>query len=98
MPKWSSRLAFLAAAVGSAVGLGSIWKFPYIVGANGGGAFVLVYLVFVALVGIPLMAAELVIGRRGGTGLGAIFGRLLGVGAQRRTRWAGWPLSPPSSS
>ncbi len=64
--QWSSSLAFLAAAVGSAVGLGSIWKFPYIVGANGGGAFVLVYLAFVAAVGVPLMTAELALGRRGG--------------------------------
>jgi len=64
--KWSSNLAFLAAAVGSAVGLGSIWKFPYIVGVNGGGAFVLVYLAFVAAVGIPLMIAELSLGRHGG--------------------------------
>lgn len=65
-PQWSSNLAFLAAAVGSAVGLGSIWKFPYIVGVNGGGAFVLVYLAFVAAVGIPLMIAELSLGRHGG--------------------------------
>jgi NSS family neurotransmitter:Na+ symporter len=65
-PRWSSRAAFLAAAVGSAVGLGSIWKFPYIVGANGGGAFVLVYLAFVAAVGVPIMVVELALGRRGG--------------------------------
>ncbi len=63
---WSSRLAFLFAAVGSAVGLGNIWKFPYITGVNGGGAFVLVYLGCVILVVIPILFGELLIGRRGG--------------------------------
>lgn len=63
--EWSSRLAFIIAATGSAVGLGNIWKFPYITGENGGGAFVLVYLVCVLLVGIPIMMAETLIGRRG---------------------------------
>jgi len=53
-PMWSSRLAFILAASGSAVGLGNIWKFPYITGENGGGAFVLVYLVCIALIGIPI--------------------------------------------
>ncbi|MGV6859475.1 MAG: sodium-dependent transporter [bacterium] len=63
--RWSSRLAFILAATGSAVGLGNIWKFPYIAGENGGGAFVLVYLVCVAAIGIPIMMAEVMIGRRG---------------------------------
>lgn len=62
---WSSRLAFILAATGSAVGLGNIWKFPYITGENGGGAFVLVYLACIAIVGIPIMMAEILIGRRG---------------------------------
>ena len=62
---WSSRWLFVLAAAGSAVGLGNIWKFPYIAGENGGGAFVLVYLVCVALVGIPVMLAEVLIGREG---------------------------------
>ncbi|WP_297791502.1 sodium-dependent transporter [uncultured Marinobacter sp.] len=63
---WSSRLAFILAATGSAVGLGNIWKFPYVTGENGGGAFVLVYLLCIAIVGIPIMMAEVMIGRRGG--------------------------------
>lgn len=63
---WSSRLAFILAATGSAVGLGNIWKFPYITGENGGGAFVIVYLACIAVVGIPIMMAEVMIGRRGG--------------------------------
>ncbi len=62
---WSSRWLFVLAAAGSAVGLGNIWKFPYITGENGGGAFVLVYLVCVAVVGIPIMMAEVLIGREG---------------------------------
>lgn len=60
---WSSRMAFILAAVGSAVGLGNIWKFPYITGENGGGAFVLVYLACIAIVGIPVLIAEVMIGR-----------------------------------
>ncbi len=64
--QWSSRLGFILAATGAAVGLGNIWKFPYITGENGGGAFVLVYLLCVLLIGIPLMIAELSLGRRVG--------------------------------
>ncbi|WMC11194.1 sodium-dependent transporter [Oceanimonas pelagia] len=64
--QWSSRFAFIMAAVGSAVGLGNIWKFPYITGENGGGAFVLVYLACIAVIGLPLMMAEVMLGRRGG--------------------------------
>jgi NSS family neurotransmitter:Na+ symporter len=61
---WSTRFGFILAAAGSAIGLGNIWKFPYITGVYGGGAFVLVYLGCVLLVGLPLMIAELSIGRR----------------------------------
>ncbi len=63
--QWSGRWAFILAATGSAVGLGNIWKFPYITGENGGGAFVLVYLLCIAVVGIPVMIAEIMLGRRG---------------------------------
>ena len=62
---WSSRMAFVLAVTGSAVGLGNIWKFPYIAGQNGGGAFVLVYLVCVVVIGMPVMMSEILIGRRG---------------------------------
>ena len=62
---WSSRLLFVLAAAGSAVGLGNIWKFPYITGENGGGAFVVVYLVCIALIGVPVMMAEVMLGRAG---------------------------------
>ena len=60
---WNSRLGFILAAAGSAVGLGNIWKFPYIAGENGGGIFVLIYLGFIALIGLPIMIAEVAIGR-----------------------------------
>ncbi len=53
--QWSSRFAFILAVTGSAVGLGNIWKFPYMAGQNGGGAFVLVYLLCVVLIGMPVM-------------------------------------------
>jgi NSS family neurotransmitter:Na+ symporter len=62
---WSSRTAFVLAVSGSAVGLGNLWKFPYITGEYGGGAFVLVYLVCVFAIGLPMMVSEVLIGRRG---------------------------------
>ncbi len=62
---WSSRLTFLLAAVGAAIGLGNIWKFPYIMGANGGSAFVLVYLLSILFVAVPILIAEIMLGRRG---------------------------------
>lgn len=60
---WSSRLAFILAATGAAVGLGSIWKFPYITGMNGGGWFVLVYIFFIVVIAVPIMIAEILLGR-----------------------------------
>lgn len=62
---WSSRFAFIMASVGFAVGLGNIWRFPYITGENGGAAFVIVYLACAFGIGIPILMAELLIGRRG---------------------------------
>ena len=62
---WSNRLAFILAATGSAVGLGNIWKFPYMTGENGGGAFVIVYLLCIACIGVPIMTSEVLLGRLG---------------------------------
>jgi NSS family neurotransmitter:Na+ symporter len=80
--QWSGKLGFIMAAAGSAVGLGNIWRFPYTAGENGGGAFVLVYLAFVALIGVPVVLAELSIGR---------FAKLNPVGAFEKlapgTKW-----------
>ena len=61
---FGSRLGVIMAAAGSAVGLGNIWRFPYILGENGGGAFLIVYLIIIFSIGIPVMMSELVIGRR----------------------------------
>jgi len=60
---WGTRLGFILAAVGSAVGLGNMWRFSYVAAEGGGAAFVLLYLVFVAMVGLPVMTSELVVGR-----------------------------------
>lgn len=62
---FSSRFGIICAAAGSAIGLGNIWRFPYIVGESGGGAFLLIYLGFILLLGIPVMLSEFIIGRRG---------------------------------
>ncbi len=87
---WSGRMAFIMAVTGSAVGLGNIWKFPYIAGQNGGGAFVLVYLVCVFLIGMPVMMSEILIGRRGRRNPVATMS-LLGEeeGSSRNWRWVG---------
>ena len=63
---WSSRFAFIMASVGFAVGLGNIWRFPYVTGENGGSAFVVIYLLCAVAIGIPCLMAELLVGRRGG--------------------------------
>jgi len=85
---WSSGFAFVLAAVGAAVGLGNIWKFPYIVGVSGGGAFVLVYVLCVAFVAIPILIAELWLGRRGHHSPPAAMRRV----AEANGRSASWSL------
>lgn len=88
---WSSRLTFLLAAVGAAIGLGNIWKFPYIMGENGGSAFVLVYLLCIAFVAIPILIAEILLGRRGRQSPPNAVA-LVAKQEGRSTRWsvAGW--------
>jgi NSS family neurotransmitter:Na+ symporter len=87
---WASRSGFLLATIGSAVGIGSIWKFPYEVGTNGGGAFVLVYAAGIVLVVVPLMFAEFAIGRRGGAdSAGSIENVAIAAHASRHWRIAG---------
>ena len=63
---WIGKWTFILAATGSAVGLGNIWGFPYKAGTNGGGAFVLIYLLCILMIGIPIMISEIIIGRRSG--------------------------------
>lgn len=60
---WTSSLGFILAAAGSAIGLGNIWKFPYLAGEHGGGSFVLVYLICIVIIGLPVMCAEMLVGR-----------------------------------
>ena len=63
---WIGKWTFILAATGSAVGLGNIWGFPYKAGTNGGGAFVLIYLLCIVMIGVPIMISEIIIGRRSG--------------------------------
>jgi NSS family neurotransmitter:Na+ symporter len=62
--QWTSKVGFVLAASGSAIGLGAIWKFPYVAGTSGGGAFFLVFLLFTLLLGYPLLVGEFIIGRK----------------------------------
>ncbi|HWU01776.1 MAG TPA: sodium-dependent transporter [Novosphingobium sp.] len=89
--RWTSRLGFVFATAAAAIGLGSLWRFPYVAGANGGGAFVLVYVGFIAMLCVPLMIAEMSIGREG---LGSVVGSLRRLVAQEQLsplwRVIGW--------
>lgn len=89
--EWSSRWAFILAATGSAVGLGNIWKFPYITGENGGGAFVLVYLACIAVIGVPVMMAEIMLGRRGRKSpINTMYDLAVESGHNPNWKWLGW--------
>jgi NSS family neurotransmitter:Na+ symporter len=89
--QWSSRWAFVLAATGSAVGLGNIWKFPYITGENGGGAFVLVYLVCITVIGVPIMMAEIMLGRRGRQSpINTMYTLAIEAGHNPHWKWLGW--------
>lgn len=81
--QWGSRFGFIMAAAGSAIGLGNVWRFPYITGKYGGGAFVLVYLAFVIIIGTSVMLAELAIGRRA---------KLDSVGSFKKLGGGAWPI------
>lgn len=85
---WSSHLGFILAAAGSAIGLGTLWKFPYVTGQNGGGLFVLIYILCTFLIGIPVFIAELLLGRKAQRGAVGIFASL----SNNSTVWksAGW--------
>lgn len=73
---FGSKLGVILATAGSAVGLGNVWRFPYMAGENGGAAFILIYLICVLLLGIPCMVSEFVIGRRGGTNASRVFSKV----------------------
>ncbi len=74
--KWSSSIGFILASIGSAVGIGNIWRFPYLVGENGGGAFLIPYLIAVFLFGLPLMILEFALGRHFKTSVVPAFGTI----------------------
>lgn len=90
LERWGSKRAFILAVTGAAVGLGNIWRFPYVAGENGGAAFLLIYVAFVLLLGIPVMMAEILIGRAGRRppmqALGALAAE---AGASPHWRWLG---------
>ena len=85
---WGSRLGFILAALGSAIGLGTLWKFPYVTGEYGGGLFVFFYLVFTFILGIPLFIGELILGRKAQRGAVGIFAELSGESSPWKA--AGW--------
>ena len=70
---WSNKFAFVMSTAGAAVGLGNIWRFPYICGENGGGAFIVVYMILIFAIGMPIMISELTIGRASKKGSGGAF-------------------------
>ena len=80
---WNSKIGFLLAATGSAMGLGNVWRFPYITGANGGAAFVLIYFIIVFSIGVPVMLAEFAVGRSS---------KLNAVGAFKKLKGGKWPV------
>lgn len=87
---WSSRFAFLMASVGFAVGLGNIWRFPYVTGENGGAAFVIIYLACAFGIGVPILMAELMVGRRGqGSPPDAMANVAVESGRTREWKWVG---------
>jgi len=89
--QWGSRLGFLMAAIGSAVGLGNLWRFPFQAGQHGGGAFVIVYIACVVLIGYPVLMAELAIGRHQGmSAIGSTRNLAVHAGASPKWQAAGW--------
>ncbi|MGK0553461.1 sodium-dependent transporter [Macrococcus capreoli] len=75
---WGSKIGFILASAGSAIGLGAMWKFPYVMADNGGAAFLFLFIIFTMFIGLPLLLAEFVIGRHGKTYSTEVFGKLTG--------------------
>lgn len=84
---FSSKIGLIMATAGSAVGLGNIWKFPYIAGENGGGAFLIIYLICVAVFGIPMLMTEFVIGKQSGK---SAYGAFRAIRNNNRWQWLSW--------
>ena len=87
MKSFSSKIGVLLAAAGSAVGLGSIWKFPYTVGENGGGAFIILYIVCSIIFGLPLVMNEFLIGKSSGK---SVYGAFRALSGSNRWQWLSW--------
>ena len=85
--QWDSKLGFILASAGSAIGLGAVWKFPYMTAANGGGGFLLVFLISTILIGFPLLLAEFALGRSAGVSAIKTFGKL---GKNNKYNFIGW--------
>ena len=85
--QWTSKIGFILAAAGSAIGLGAIWKFPYMAGTNGGSVFVLLFIICTLLIGLPILLAEFVIGRRGQADAVTSLKKL---STRRSWGWVGW--------
>ena len=83
--KWNSKVGFLMAAIGSAVGLGNLWRFPYVAASNGGGAFLLSYLFAILTAGIPILILEYTIGKNYRDGAPAALARI-----NKKFEWLGW--------
>ena len=83
--QWNSKVGFIVSAIGSAVGLGNLWRFPYVAANNGGGAFLLPYLIAIITAGIPILIMEYTIGKSYRGGAPAALARL-----NRRFEWLGW--------
>ncbi|WP_193170488.1 sodium-dependent transporter [Nisaea nitritireducens] len=86
--QWGTQLGFILATIGSAVGIGNIWRFPYVAGENGGGSFLLIYLVCVVLIGLPLVIAELAVGRTARLDTVSAFPALAPHSPLRHAGWA----------
>lgn len=89
LSQWSSNLGFILASAGSAIGLGAVWKFPYMAGNYGGGAFLFIFIIFTLLVGLPLLLSEFILGRHGKTYSTNIFGKVSGKKSFNIIGWLG---------
>ncbi|MBO1910498.1 sodium-dependent transporter, partial [Microvirga sp. 3-52] len=88
--QWTSKIGFILAAAGSAIGLGAIWKFPYMAGTNGGSVFVLLFIISTIAIGLPILLAEFVIGRMGQADAVTAFKRLAPGSKWNLIGWLGF--------
>ncbi|MFP6334562.1 sodium-dependent transporter, partial [Bacillus subtilis] len=89
LSQWSSNIGFILASAGSAIGLGAVWKLPYMAGTYGGGAFLFIFIIFTLLVGLPLLLSEFILGRYGKTYSTNIFKKVSGKSSFNLIGWLG---------